>query len=528
MLHLQNISYTHPDKNRLFTNISLTLNKNRKVALIGNNGAGKSTLLKIIAGTLEIAEGVRKIHTDPYYVPQVFGQFNELTVAEALHIDKKLKSLHEILNGNVTEEYLTILNDDWTLEDRCREALEYWQLQDVELQQKMDTLSGGQKNKVFLAGMMIHEPELALLDEPSNHLDTEGRALLYEFISTTRISLLIVSHDRILLNMLEEIWELTKNGIQIYGGNYDFYTEQKEIERIALDSEVKSKEKALKKAQEKERETLERQNKLDARGKKKQEKAGLPTISMNTLKNNAEKSTAKVKRVHGEKIGGISLELQKLRKELPDLAHMKFGFTSPVLHKGKILVETKDLQFKYNEHIVFKTPLNLKLLSGERIVLKGKNGSGKTTLIHLILGKQKDFSGVVLRNEFSSAYIDQEYSLIDPSKTVYEQAQEFNTGALQEHEIKIRLNRFLFHSQYWDKCCFNLSGGEKMRLMLCCLTIATQTPDVIILDEPTNNLDIQSIEILTRAVNEYKGTLVVVSHDTHFLDEIDIERNIEL
>lgn len=528
MLHLQNISYIHPDKNRLFDNISLTLNKNRKVALIGNNGAGKSTLLKIITGTLQASEGVRKIHSDPYYVPQVFGQFNELTVAEALHIDKKLQSLQEILNGNVTEEYLTILNDDWAIEDRCREALEYWKLQGIELQQKMETLSGGQKNKVFLAGLMIHEPELALLDEPSNHLDAEGRKLLYEFIRTTRTSLLVVSHDRFLLNILEEIWELTKSGIQIYGGNYDFYTEQKQIERKALDSEVKNKEKALKKAQEKERETLERQNKLDARGKKKQEKAGLPTISMNTLKNNAEKSTAKVKSVHNEKIEGISLELQQLRKELPDMEQMKFGFTSSVLHKGKTLVEIKDLQFKYNEYVVFKAPLTIKLLSAERIALKGKNGSGKTTLINLLLGKQKDFSGVLLRNEFSSAYIDQEYSLINPSKTVYEQAQEFNTGALLEHDIKIRLSRFLFRREHWDKRCINLSGGEKMRLMLCCLTIATQTPDLIVLDEPTNNLDIQSIEILTKAVNEYKGTLIVVSHDTRFLEEILIERNIEL
>lgn len=143
------------------------------------------------------------------------------------------------------------------------------------------------------------------------------------------------------------------------------------------------------------------------------------------------------------------------------MEQMKFGFTSSVLHKGKTLVETKDLQFKYNECVVFKTPLTIKLLSGERIALKGKNGSGKTSLINLILGKQKDFSGVLLRNEFSSAYIDQEYSLINPSKTVYEQAQEFNTGTLLEHDIKIRLSRFLFRREHWDKRCVNLSGGEK-------------------------------------------------------------------
>jgi ATPase subunit of ABC transporter with duplicated ATPase domains len=125
-------------------------------------------------------------------------------------------------------------------------------------------------------------------------------------------------------------------------------------------------------------------------------------------------------------------------------------------------------------------------------------------------------------------YIDQDYSLIANGLKVYEQAQRFNSSALQEHEIKIRLTRFLFTKDYWDKPCGDLSGGEKMRLMLCCLTISNQAPDIIVLDEPTNNLDIQNIEILTAAINEYEGTLIVVSHDEYFLEEINIERVIEM
>jgi ATPase subunit of ABC transporter with duplicated ATPase domains len=528
MLILQNISYIHPNKDLLFDNINLAVNNHDKIALIGNNGSGKSTLLKIIASELQLSGGQLSVDTKPYYVPQIFGQYNHLTVAQALRIENKVNALKEILNGNVTEENYTFLDDDWTIEDRCNNALDYWQLKDLDLSKKMETLSGGQKTKVFLAGISIHEPELVLLDEPSNHLDISGRQLLYDFIQSTQSTLIAVSHDRKLLNLLNTVCELSKRGITVYGGNYDFYTEQKQIESNALNQELQSKEKALRKAKEKERETLERQQKLDSRGKKKQEKAGVARIMMNTLRNNAENSTSKMKSVHTEKIGSVSQELQELRSSLPDIDKMKFGFDNSALHKGKILFTANDLNFSYDTQPLWTENLNFKITSGERIALKGKNGSGKTTLIKLILGNIEPQTGTVYRADNKSVYIDQDYSLIDDKLKVYEQAEQFNTSALQEHEIKIRLNRFLFTKEDWDKSCNALSGGEKMRLMLCCLTINNQSPDIIILDEPTNNLDIQNIEILTRAINEYRGTLIVVSHDETFLEQTNIEWTIQL
>lgn len=528
MLILQDITYLHPNKDLLFGKINLTLGRQNKVALIGNNGAGKSTLLKIMAGVLPPSDGVVKASSRPYYMPQLFGQFNDLTIAQALHIDDKLKALHEIFRGTVTETNLALLNDDWTIEERCNEALAYWNLQGLDLTQKMRTLSGGQKTKVFLAGISIHEPEIVLLDEPSNHLDTLGRHLLYDFIRSTSSSLIVVSHDRKLLKLLDSVYELSKRGITVYGGNYDFYAAQKLVENSALNQDVKSKEKALRKAKEVERETAERKQKLDARGKKKQEKAGVPTIAMNTLRNNAEKSTSRLKDIHAEKIGAISDELNELRKELPDVDKMKFGFDHSTLHAGKILIRANDINYSYGSNQLWGKALSFQITSGERIALTGLNGSGKTTLIRIILGETEPASGKVDRAGNNAVYIDQDYSLINNRLKVYEQAQEFNFSALQEHEIKIRLNRFLFTKDYWDKLCSTLSGGEKMRLILCCLTISNKAPDMIILDEPTNNLDIQNIEILTAAINEYRGMLIVVSHDEYFLEQINIERTIEL
>lgn len=528
MLYLQNISYTHPNKDLLFENITLTINNLEKIALIGNNGVGKSTLLKIIAGDLQASNGQVKAETKPYYIPQIFGQYNHLTIAQALNIEKKLTALKEILNGNVTEENYISLDDDWTIEDRCNQALEYWQLSDLDLSQKMGSLSGGQKTKVFLSGVSIHQPELVLLDEPSNHLDIAGRQLLYDFIQSSKCTLIVVSHDRKLLNLLSPIYELSKRGGVVYGGNYDFYAEQKKLENNALSQDIQSKEKALRKAKEKERDTIERQQRLDARGKKKQEKSGTARIMMNTLRNNAENSTSKLKGIHAEKIGGISQELHELRSSLPEIDKMKFGFDNSALHKGKILVTATNINFGYSSKFLWTENLDIQITSGERIVLRGLNGSGKTTLIKLILGNLEPHTGSINRANNKSVYIDQDYSLIDNNQNVYEQAQKFNSKALQEYEIKIRLARFLFYSEDWVKSCSILSGGEKMRLMICCLTINNQSPDIIILDEPTNNLDIQNIEILTTAINEYQGTLIVVSHDESFLEQINIERTIQL
>lgn len=528
MLILQNISYKHPNKDLLFENINLSISNHQKTALIGNNGVGKSTLLKIISGKLIPTTGTVKYETELYYMPQIFGQFDDLTISEAIGISDKINALKEILNGNATEENFNLLNDDWLIEERCQEAFAYWNLNNLDLNHKMKSLSGGQKTKVFLAGISIHHAEFILLDEPSNYLDLESRNLLYEFIKSTSKTLLIVSHDRKLLNLLDTVLELNPNGINVYGGNYDFYASQKEIENNALQQDINSKEKALRKAKEKERETLERAQKNDARGKGKQEKAGVARIMLNTMKNKAENSTSKLKSIHADKIGGISQELQGLRSNVRNFDKMKFGFDNSNLHKGKILFKAEGINFEYNSKSVWKNDLDLEILSGERISIQGENGSGKTTLINLILGKINPKKGEIYRNEFQSIYIDQDYSLIKNELSIYEQAQEFNTEGLEEHEVKIRLNRFLFPKESWDKNCATLSGGERMRLMLCCLTIHKTVPDLIVLDEPTNNLDIQNIEILTSAINEYEGTLLVVSHDVSFLEQINVEKIIQL
>ena len=224
----QKITYIHPDNQVLFKGIDLTINKGQKVALVGNNGSGKSTFLRILAGTLQAQEGEIIYPTPPYYVPQHFGQYDNLTVAQALRIDGKLEALRAITEGDASLSNFNTLADDWTIEERSLAALHAWGLEHILLSQPMRTLSGGEKTKVFLSGIEIHQPSILLLDEPTNHLDKRSREKLYDFITSCRITLLVVSHDRTLLNLLASIAELSVGGITLYGGNYDFYKEQKE------------------------------------------------------------------------------------------------------------------------------------------------------------------------------------------------------------------------------------------------------------------------------------------------------------
>ena len=222
------------------------------------------------------------------------------------------------------------------------------------------------------------------------------------------------------------------------------------------------------------------------------------------------------------------MTLSESRAALPGVEQMKVDFNPSRLHEGKTLVTARGVNFSYGMELLWEQALCFEIKSGERVGLDGKNGSGKTTLLKLLLGQLEPTEGVLNRVDFKYVYVDQECSLLRDNLTVYEQAECFNEQNIPEHELKMRLNRFLFPREVWDKPCCKLSGGERMRLVLCCLMIGNNTPDVFVLDEPTNNLDILNIEIITSTIKDYRGTVIAVSHDRSFMDEIGVSRYIEV
>ena len=541
-ISIQQISYIHPDKEVLFSDLNFAISKGQKLGLVGNNGCGKSTLLQIIAGQLSPSSGVIVRPDDLYYIPQHFGQYDSLTIAQALQIERKQQALHAILAGDVSNENFTILNDDWNIEERSIAALDLWGLGQFTLSYPMNLLSGGEKTRVFLAGMDIHHPSVILMDEPTNHLDSSGRQRLYDWVEKYRSTLLVVSHDRTLLNLLPEICELKKHQINYYGGNYEFYKEQKTLMQEALQQRIEEKEKALGIARKVARETAERRDKQNVRGEKSNIRKGVPRIVLNALQGKSEKSTSKLTGVHQEKAEKLTNERNQLRGSLSPTAALKTDFNSSSLHTGKILVTAKEINFSYHSNSInndiqensiskqqlWQAPVSFQLKSGDRLRIEGANGSGKTTLLKLITGQLQPQEGTLTRTDFSYVYLNQEYSIIDDRNSILEQTYAFNSRNLPEHEIKIILNRYLFPASEWDKSCRKLSGGEKMRLAFCCLMISNNTPDMFILDEPTNNLDIQSIEIITATIKNYAGTVIAISHDNYFIQEIGVEQCILL
>ena len=527
-LQVFNLNYILPIKDILFSDISFSVPAGTKAAIVGNNGVGKSTLLHIIAGKILAASGEVSCYR-AYLVPQHLGQYDDMTVADALQITGKYQALKAILAGDASMENFSLLDDDWTLEERVMASFGKWGISHIKLESSFATLSGGEKTKVFLAGIDIHTPSVILMDEPTNHLDMESREMLYDYLCSSNDTILVVSHDRALLNKLNHILHMTRSDVKYYPMCYDDFEHLYEQECENRMNELDFKQRELAKTKRVARTITERQQKHAERGAKLSDSKCLARISKGNLKSKSEASSARIRKVHEDKVRSLRQDITELRSIIPDESQMKVDLSSSNLHAGKKLVELINVNFAYpNSTNLWSETMNLTLYSGDRVWIRGRNGQGKTTLIRIMTGALLPTTGSASMTEgLTCICLDQEYSIIDDNQTVYEQILSSGT-TLPEHELKMRLHRFLFPKDTWDKRCGCLSGGEKMRLSICFLMVCDAAPDMIVVDEPTNNIDIANMGILSKALREYQGTLVVISHDERFVGEVGIEKTINL
>lgn len=452
---LSGVSFHYHNQHPLFECVNLSAPLGSKVSIIGNNGTGKSTLLKLIAGELHASSGSIHCASTPYYIPQQVG-ITGISVSQALGVSDKIEALHAIYNGSDKYEYYDLLADDWDIESRCRAALDSWGLSTIELTTSIHSLSGGEKTKLFLAGISIHHPNIILLDEPTNHLDYRSRQQLYKLVSVSKATIIVVSHDITLLNLLEETHELSPAGLKLYGGDYDFYKAQKAIETEALNQQIEAEQTTLRLARQKAREAKERQEKRVNRGAKAVD--GMPRIILKGRQDKGEETAARLSKTHTNITQASQHSLADLRRKQNIRCDLKLDFDNSRIQHGKRLVTAQGINFNYGrEKFLWHTPLDIEIRSGERIHLRGDNGTGKTTLLNLLIGELQPSTGNIQRTDFSFVYLDQEYSKVNTSQTLLQLVQEYNHYNLLDHEIKLRLHRALFPKEVWDKPCNVLS-----------------------------------------------------------------------
>lgn len=525
---LKNISYTIPNGIQLFNNLSFSFNP-VLTGMVGKNGIGKSTLVKIIDKQVNPSSGYIEAVGKVKYLPQNFTELPGETVADVFDINDKYAALKRLEAGRGNKNDLLLLDDDWELESRIDIVKEKMKISHIDLSRKCNTLSGGEMVKCMLASLLLSNPDFIILDEPTNHLDNEGRQIVHDFVGNWKKGMIVISHDRSLLRLMNTIVELSSIGLKSYGGNYDFYLEQKKLEDEAVLNQIRNVSSELKKAIKQKTEVTQRQQKRNIAGEKKAIKSNMPKIMANQLKGAGEKTLKKLRDIHNEKINNIEQKLSEAKSNQRSKYKVKFDMGGEEKQKRSNLVTADSINYCHEKNKnLWEENLSFTIYGGERIVLKGKNGSGKTTLLKMIRGELKPSSGDLHVHNLRISSLEQDVSILRDELTLLENLKEASQGKLPEHELRIRLGRFLFYKEEVFKQAKVLSGGEKMRAGLACLLSSHNLPDLIILDEPTNNLDLESIDELTIGLNQFNGAIIVVSHDVDFLNEIGVTREIDL
>lgn len=517
-----NVAYHLPNGNLLFNNVNLDLAYGEKIALIGENGVGKSTLLKLIAGEAEPSCGSVCRHCTMAVVAQEVNP-RQKNIKEVLKIADKLDALARISNGTAQPDDWDIVNDDWDLEQRLHQELDDWNLEHLDLDIDFSQLSGGEKEKLLIIGAFLQHADIILLDEPTNNLDQNGKEILLQKIIEASQGILIITHDRNLLKQMTCIWELSKQGVEKFGGNFAFYEQEKNKQKLLKEAELTTamQEVASLNAQKQKQEQKSRSQK--AYGEKQAENRRHTRVAAGAMKRAAENTAGKRKKETDEKFEQLQNDIYQLGLALKEDV-IKIPLPDKPFIRDRLL-ELNDVCFSFNEHKLIDK-LSLVMRGSERVAVRGANGCGKTTLLKLILGDLVPLNGSIKLNG-RAVYLNQDLSLLNTKLSIVEAIREYNDKVSLNEAYKTLAN-FKFRNIDAEKTVKNLSGGEKLKACLAAIFCTTEQPDILILDEPTNNLDIKSIEILENALAQYQGALLVVSHDIEFITNIRISRFIDL
>ncbi len=489
--------------NIIFQNISLLIKKNDKIGLIGNNGAGKTTLLNLLSdkitpsfGSISKEKGIKVS-----YLPQELHFDSNINLKEfvvgsnskLIQINDRINQINHILSKNIAEKKQFELIDELEILQYKKDEINLLKLEinaekvmkglgfvDLDFPKNINSFSGGWKMRAELSRLLISNPDILLLDEPTNHLDLPAIIWLEKFLNSTKCTTILVSHDiKFLDKNVNRVFDVSHGSIKDFKGNYSKYIIHRENEIERQIREKKNQEKYVKQA-----------NKLIGKFRYKKNKAAFAQTLIRRLE-----------------------KMEDIKIDNFDISTISFQFPEP-LHCGKVIFQSNDLKKSYGDNTVFEN-LNLDIYNGDRIAFVGKNGCGKTTLTKII-NREIDFEGTIKIGEkvIINYFAQNQNELLDPEMTIMDYVESIPSQK-SESQLRGLLGAFLFSGDDVYKKTKVLSGGEKARLSLCGLLLSPS--NVIILDEPTNHLDVFAKDILKQALIQYSGTLIIVSHDRHFL-----------
>lgn len=515
-LTLDRVTHTLPDGRVLFSDLSAAFDTT-PTGLVGRNGVGKSVLGRLLAGQLAPTGGhiqrQGKVHLLAQHSGVVPGR-----IADLAGVAPVLDALDRIEAGSVDPHDFALVGERWTLREQLQAQWQRLGLPMLDPAQPAAQLSGGQAMQVALAGALLSDADALVLDEPSNHLDSAHRQRLIDALAQWRGGLIVISHDRALLRQMRRIVELGPGGLRSYGGNYDDYAVQRQEEQASAEAELALRKRERRQEQAALREQRERQEHRQSRAQRDARTANQAPILLGGMKNRAENSAGRLQARQAERRAAADSRVRDAASAVdpaPQIAMLGPALAAPGPQQVAAL---HDVSLPWVD--AAWRQIDLHIQRGDRIGVRGRNGSGKSTLLRVLAGELQPLAGEVKRAA-TTAVLDQNLSSLPAHDSALQLLQRANPPA-SEATLRTQLALLGLDAERSLRPLGTLSGGERMKAALGAVLYAQVPPQLLLLDEPGNHLDLASLAALEQMLNQYRGSVVIVSHDQALLDAVQL------
>ncbi|KAF2407248.1 ATPase components of ABC transporters with duplicated ATPase domains [Pseudomonas antarctica] len=517
LVSLQHVAFQFADGETLLENLNLSID-HTPTGIVGRNGRGKSILAKLLAGLLAPSCGTLNSCASVAYVAQAWAVQPDQTLADITGTAHVLAALERMARGESHAHDLALIDDRWDLAERLRTALDTAGLHALDAYTPAEHLSGGQLARVAVIGALLASPQLLILDEPTNSLDSAGRDWLLRLLAGWHGGLVVVSHDRQLLNSMGRIIELSSLGAQVYGGNYAAYRLQRDSQQHAALSALERARLARsceRRRLQKDHDSLQRKA---ARARRHAQTANVTGFTKARCKSAAKEVVSTVRSAHRESKNELDVQVRQAYARVIDEPLTLLALPGCAVPNGRHILRLDNAQLPWLDPLKPSTFITLNLLGPVRIAVRGPNGCGKSTLLKLLAGHWPAVSGECAVH-VPSAYIDQALALLDDQHSIVEQLNLLDTP-LAEAQLRTRLALLQLDALHVTQPTGRLSGGERLKAAMAIALWREIPAQLLLLDEPTNHLDVESVLAFEQALRGFTGALVAVSHDEAFVQAI--------